>query len=515
MSFTATGVRKRNLDTDRLQGLINSDEQGFIQRMKPFNAESSARGLVDTGQGGGQQANATADIFTVVGKAINGAIGFVQSEIEVAVGDTIDFFRDNVDEVFSSYLKIKNAGVGAIIDIFNGGDFPGQILKLQGDDTDTVTINNGDDAGNTTSNIILPVGSGPSMTLGVDQLVEFIFDPLKTINGFTGAWRLTSEDTVTSGILPDGTAVNDHLEWNGGTPWVAQQFLEFHTTGPFADSGFLRFPNDQITLSSRNTANDGNLEFKVTTSDHFDLTDSSESPTILDIRTQHTSDPDNILALSVGSGVAADTLISWPNGTLKLQPAGATRFELLDDIFRKVNLDSTIPHIELFRNDSTPSADESVGHLDWAGRDLTPATVIYTSLRGISRNVTAGSGEGGFDWFFLRSGTLASEISIMSNAFAANVKTDAPVIEKSITLGAPLICPAASVKFRAFNPVISLFAITISWANVTFPALIVRTGDPTICNIVRSVELIINSVLFLLIFPNSKPTDSKFNTPPA
>jgi len=311
MSFTATGVRKRNLDTDRLQNLINADEQGFIQRMKPFNSESPSRGL-QIGQGGGQQPNLAADLFTTFGKGINGAIGYVQGAVEVAVGDTIDFFHDATEDIFSSYLKIVNAGVGKVVDIFNGGDFPGQILKLQGDDTDTVTINNANDPGNTTGNVILP-GVGASMTLAVEQLTEFVFDPLKNINGHTGAWRLASEATAGGGTLPSGTAVNDHLEWNG-VSWDASQNLEFNATGPFADSGFLRFPNDNIMLSARNQLNDGNLELKIDSSDNFDFTESNNAPVILQLRAQHASAPDQLGTIEQQSNVTGEMVLRTPDG---------------------------------------------------------------------------------------------------------------------------------------------------------------------------------------------------------
>ncbi len=368
-SFTATGVRKRNLDTDRLQNLINADEQGFIQRMKPFNSESPSRGL-QIGQGGGQQPNLAADLFTTFGKGINGAIGYVQGAVEVAVGDTIDFFHDATEDIFSSYLKIVNAGVGKVVDIFNGGDFPGQILKLQGDDTDTVTINNANDPGNTTGNVILP-GVGASMTLAVEQLTEFVFDPLKNINGHTGAWRLASEATAGGGTLPSGTAVNDHLEWNG-VSWDAQQNFEFNATGPFADSGFLRWPNDQIMLSQRNAADDGNLELKIDTSDNFDFTESNNGPVSIQLRSQ--------------DGPKTGQIVQFGGAT------GAMELQTGTDLVFRVGGDGQM--------NIAPQADtgiEMFDFLDMSGNQVQDLTaLVYTGFatdgKSISRFLTASGG---------------------------------------------------------------------------------------------------------------------------
>lgn len=97
----------------------------------------------------------------------------------------------------------------------------------------------------------------------------------------------------TGSILPVGTAENQHLEWdNTGLKWDAVQSSEYGATGPHADSGFLRFANDNIMTSQRNALDDGNLEFKVTTLDEFDFTNSLNGTVVdLVLRAQQSPQP--------------------------------------------------------------------------------------------------------------------------------------------------------------------------------------------------------------------------------
>jgi len=99
--------------------------------------------------------------------------------------------------------------------------------------------------------------------------------------------------------LPAGTVENEHLEWdNTATDWFAVQSSTYGATGPFADTGFLRFANDNIMTSQRNAADTGNLETKVTTLDAFDFTNSLNSTdVVLQIRAQHLTNPDAIFSI--------------------------------------------------------------------------------------------------------------------------------------------------------------------------------------------------------------------------
>ena len=72
------------------------------------------------------------------------------------------------------------------------------------------------------------------------------------------------------GGLPVGSE-NQHLEWRSGV-WEARTNLEFGATGPFANAGFIRFPNATALISWRNQLDDGNMAIKVTDTDWFDIT---------------------------------------------------------------------------------------------------------------------------------------------------------------------------------------------------------------------------------------------------
>jgi len=387
MSFTSTGIRKRNLDTDRLQSILNADEQGFIQRMKPFNAESAARGLVDTGQSGGNQPNDSADIFTTAGKAINGAIGYVQNVIEVTVDDTIDFFRDNVVDPFASYFKLENSGVGAIIDIFKGGDFPGQILKLQGDDTDTVTINNANSPGNTTSNIILP-GTDATMTLGIEQLTEFIFDPLKTINGFVGAWRLTSEDTVSGGggSQTPWTSNIDAADFNlfglGDLTWtdgdsIVTTATEFILNNPSGTT--LKFRNadiDKMIIDADQVKIEGTTEFDLTNNNIVN---------VKDLRFLNTGAITAGIAM-INANAGGDLIYSVEDTDTHVWFINeVNRMELLqdtDNILLRINssVNGAEPHLILNNDDDSPATNQSVGFIDFRARDDAASDRRYADI---------------------------------------------------------------------------------------------------------------------------------------
>lgn len=96
-----------------------------------------------------------------------------------------------------------------------------------------------------------------------------------------------------SGNVPAGTVENEHLEWdNVATDWVAVQASTYGATGPFAGTGFLRFANDNIMLSQRNAGDSSDLQFKVSTLDEFDFTNSLDSSVVdLVIRAQQSPQP--------------------------------------------------------------------------------------------------------------------------------------------------------------------------------------------------------------------------------
>jgi len=132
--------------------------------------------------------------------------------------------------------------------------------------------------------------------------------------------------------LPNGTIENQHIEWNNITSeWEAKVNLEFGSTGSFADSGFIRYTNDQIMLSARNPFNTGNVEIKTdSTLSRIDITDSGQGGSVgLLLRAQDSIDPDQIFSLSQGKGIGGDSILVAP--TKLIIDAGVTSLALALD----------------------------------------------------------------------------------------------------------------------------------------------------------------------------------------
>lgn len=119
--------------------------------------------------------------------------------------------------------------------------------------------------------------------------------------------------TIGGVSTPAGTIENDHLEWDNSTMlWNAVQSLTFGSTGPFADSGFNRFANDSIMLSTRNNLDDGNIEVKIDSANAFDITESNNGPITLKLRSQHAVDADQTLQIRQFGSVNGVTEFNVP-----------------------------------------------------------------------------------------------------------------------------------------------------------------------------------------------------------
>jgi len=153
--------------------------------------------------------------------------------------------------------------------------------------------------------------------------------------------------------LPDGTIENQHIEWNNITSeWEAKVNLEFGSTGPFADSGFIRYANDQIMLSARNPFDTGNIEIKTDSIVSLvDITDSGQGGSVgLALRAQDSIDPDQILSLSQGKGIGGDSIIVAP--TRLIIDAGVTSFALaLDATDLTLGVDLNVNTFDIFDTD--------------------------------------------------------------------------------------------------------------------------------------------------------------------
>ena len=184
------------------------------------------------------------------------------------------------------------------------------------------------------------------------------------------------------GTLPLGTALNDHIEWDGAA-WQSQQFLEFNSTGPFAGTGFIRFANDNISIGFRNVLDDGDIQIKLNSSDVLDFTESNDGPMLMQIRSQHASDPDNILGFTVGSGAASEGLIDYSNEKLNFGVNGGNRLQLDGTTQNSMNLKtqaSGVTSVAVINITSvhTTEADQTLSLSTGAG-DAAEAQIDYTN----------------------------------------------------------------------------------------------------------------------------------------
>jgi len=317
---SSTGIRKKDSFEKRIIDVLKSDEQEFIQSYKVTTVEKGSGGVVGLGEtASGGTRDPPGNFLPTSGGEMKGPMGYVPLTVTIKNdasidNDTINIgLEDGVTTAFSSYVLIEGATATDDLEAIVGDVFEGQRLFLQTKVGDTITIE--DFSNNSTGNIITSDGNDIVVdSTTIPQIVTLLFDTAATPNSNVGGWRVVSRTAGDAGVLPPGNSVNDHLEWNGAAPWVAQQFLEFHTTGPFADSGFLRFPNDQIMLSQRNQLDDGNLELKIDSSDAFDFTESFNAPITLKWRAQHASAPDQVGTITQNSNVTGEMVLATPDG---------------------------------------------------------------------------------------------------------------------------------------------------------------------------------------------------------
>lgn len=116
-----------------------------------------------------------------------------------------------------------------------------------------------------------------------------------------------------SSTLPAGSTENEHLEWDDTTKtWNAVQSMTHGATGPFAATGFHRFANDQIMLSSRLFGDGGDYQIKLNASDILDFTRDDNGITSIQLRSQHAVDPDQVFTISQQSGTGGGVIFTDP-----------------------------------------------------------------------------------------------------------------------------------------------------------------------------------------------------------
>lgn len=198
MSVSA-GARRDSSEGSRITESLLRNEQDFIQRMKPFNASAPGQGPATSGEmTGSNPLNMGMAALANVGAQIDGALAYLQNDLLKDVDDAIKVGRGVIDGVFTSFGNLSDAINDDILDIIDGGDFDGQIMKLLvPDGISNYTVQNRNNGGNSTGNIFMS-GTADLTAQGGD-VMEFVFDAQTTppsmvreVTGIPGVWRLSS-----------------------------------------------------------------------------------------------------------------------------------------------------------------------------------------------------------------------------------------------------------------------------------------------------------------------------------
>lgn len=265
---------------------------------------SDQSGIGNFTQAGSDQRKAS-----IKGALFQGNIGFNQQTAVLDVpSTTIDLLEDGSSAALAlvSTDRLVSLSTGTVSDLVTiiGAQRPGQRLFLYGILGNTITIKH--TAAATANTILTP--DKADFDFSDNIVVELVYDIS------TSKWRIIGGVGGGGATVPVGTAENQHLEWdNSGLVWNAVDFLTMGTTGPFADTGEFRFPNDVIWAAGRTGADDGNIELKFTTQDELDLTNSNNSTVALLLRAQDAVDPDQLFLISQVPGTTGGAFLTAPN----------------------------------------------------------------------------------------------------------------------------------------------------------------------------------------------------------
>ena len=198
----STGARRGTPEERRISESLIKNEQDLIQRMKPFPTQIAGLGPASSGQGSSSAPGH--DFLEDVGAQLQGAIGYVQNVLPLDVDNAIHLLRDNIDAVFTSFGEMTDTVADSRLDLIDGGDFSGQILKLRIPDSVTsMVVNNANRAGNA-GNILMP--GIENLIVGGGEILEFIYDtftlPSAEVQArlsaapIAGMWRLTGGSSI-------------------------------------------------------------------------------------------------------------------------------------------------------------------------------------------------------------------------------------------------------------------------------------------------------------------------------
>jgi len=322
----ARGATRRPSIGRRIKDTKDKQSQLFSLFRRSDTPSGIQPAFVGGGSGNTTEGGSSSEFLPVAGGTMIGPIAFFPKLVTIATG-VIDIGK--LTDNFSSRIIVtpESGSTDDLVTIDNA-EHAGQLLFLQGVQTDTITLK-------TTGNI--ETIDGNDFNIVDDDIIILQFDVTDN------KWQqVTTGKSGVGTTIPVGTAENDHLEWdNTGLKWDALQTLQFNATGPHASVGDIKFNNNTINLAWRNAANTGDIELKVDGADQLDLTNNANVAAGVSIRTQHASDPDNSLGLSIGSGASATGLIDNSTALLAIGIGGANR--LLFDVITNTAMNLRSP----------------------------------------------------------------------------------------------------------------------------------------------------------------------------
>lgn len=456
---SSTGVRETNSDARRIiKGLILNEAQ-FIQSLRIFANTSTLSALGSTGgDSNNSPLEASGNYLAKAGDTMIGPIAFFPVFTEIVSGiinisDVTDFHSSNV--------VTGTEGVGSTDDLdrIDGARFAGQLLFLQGTIGEVITINN-DPSGTGTGGFNIRTPDGNPFTLTGNQNIILKFDSI------TNQWVIIAGAGGGGSNVPDGSAVRDHLEWNGSV-WVAQQNLDFDNNTEairlrdFADSSFITvkstlgnnlqiqrgdlgavglelFSNslttpETFTMRQLNSG-DGTmilattgdvmrfdvdsvkrLELDTTIRNEFTLVSTSgiTEQSVFNVTSTHVSEPDNTISLLIGSGASGVGQIESTTPFLNLIAGGASRLSINASVGTEITQTafSINPVYDLFRDDTT-NDDDIITRINFSANNSTATKTIFSSIFVEANDVTAGTEDSTMFLPIMENGLLTNKLFI-------------------------------------------------------------------------------------------------------
>jgi len=431
----------------------SEDETYKVTQQNSYNLGSTTfsdqSGIGNFSQSGTDQRKAN-----LTGALFRGNIGFLlQSSVLDETTSTMNIIEDQsgnpVSEISSDVIVIiSGVATTADLEIILGAQRPGQRLVLYNTDGNTITIKDASTAASPTDpNLIHTPGALDYIITGFDS-VQLVFDSIEEqwrivgavgTGGGTGynliqdeGISLTQRTTMNfignsvtavdnpgqsrtditintpSGTIPDGTAENQHLEWdNSFLTWNAVDALTLGTTGPFAASGFLRTANDEIIFASRNAGDSDDIRLKINSSDRFifefpgSLVPLEVAVDLIDVKSVDIVNIDRLkFVQSSGSMVPSDTTGILKNSNAQFQFNSQNSNAFLFTFNTDTALTLTPTSLTLENTSSTPfftffrdepgTDDQIISNIIFKGQTASGGDFIYGAIETVITDDTLG-----------------------------------------------------------------------------------------------------------------------------